>query len=66
MRAAGFTLVVALELAGTLNPSHSTVARERLREIDPGHLAYTSVKPGPGGSRILLLTPIELLDRHRV
>ena len=42
------------------------VARERLREIDPGHLAYTSVKPGPSGSRSLLLTPIELLDRHRV
>ena len=39
------------------------VARERLREIDPGQLAYTSVKPGPGGSRSLLLTPLELLDR---
>ncbi len=38
-------------------------ARDRLREIDPGHLVYTSVKPGPGGSRSLLLTPLELLDR---
>ena len=26
------------------------VALERLREIDPEHLAYESVKPGPGGS----------------
>ena len=31
-----------------------------MREIDPGHLAYTSVKPGPGGSRSLLLTPLAL------
>ena len=38
-------------------------ARERLRETDPGRLAYTSVKPGPGASRSLLLTPLELLDR---
>ena len=38
-------------------------ALERLREIDPEHLVYASVKPGPGGSVSLLLTPLELLDR---
>jgi hypothetical protein len=37
-------------------------ALERLREIDPEHLVYESVKPGPGGSVSLLLTPMQLLD----
>jgi hypothetical protein len=36
---------------------------ERLREIDAEHLVYESVKPGPGGSVSLMLTPMELLDR---
>jgi hypothetical protein len=35
---------------------------ERLREIDPEHLAYDSAKPGPGSSLTLMLTPLELLD----
>ena len=38
-------------------------ALERLREIDPEHLVYESVKPGPGGSVSLLPTPMQLLDR---
>jgi hypothetical protein len=38
-------------------------ALERLREIDSEHLVYESVKPGPGGSLTLMLTPLELLDR---
>ena len=38
-------------------------ALERLREIDPERLVYESVKPGPGGSVSLLLTPMQLLDR---
>ena len=38
-------------------------ALERLREIDPEHLVYESVKPGPGGSVSLMLTPMQLLDR---
>ena len=38
-------------------------ALERLREIDAEHLVYESVKPGPGGSVSLVLTPLELLDR---
>ena len=38
-------------------------ALERLRQIDPDHLVYESIKPGPGGSVSLLLTPLELIDR---
>lgn len=38
-------------------------ALERLRAIDPEHLVYESVKPGPGGSVSLMLTPMQLLDR---
>jgi len=38
-------------------------ALERLREIDSEHLVYESVKPGPGGSVSLMLTPMQLLDR---
>ncbi len=38
-------------------------ALERLRQIDPEHLAYESIKPGPGGSVSLLLTPLELIER---
>ena len=38
-------------------------ALERLRAIDPEHLVYESVKPGPGGRVSLMLTPLELLDR---
>ena len=36
---------------------------ERLREIDPEHLVYESVKPGPKGGVSLMLTPMQLLDR---
>ena len=38
-------------------------AQEQLREIDAEHLVYERVKPGPGGSVSLMLTPMELLDR---
>ncbi|MCM8614066.1 transposase [Accumulibacter sp.] len=38
-------------------------ALDRLREIDPERLVYESVKPGPGGSVSLMLTPMQLLDR---
>lgn len=38
-------------------------ALERLREVDPEHLVYESVKPGPGGSVSLMRTPKQLLDR---
>ncbi|MGB7990389.1 MAG: transposase [Candidatus Methylophosphatis roskildensis] len=38
-------------------------ALERLRESDPEHLVYESVKPGPGGGVTLMLTPLELVDR---
>jgi hypothetical protein len=36
-------------------------ALERLRQIDPEHLVYESLKPGPGGSVSLLLTQLELI-----
>jgi len=38
-------------------------ALERLREIDARHLVYESVKPGPGESVCLMLTPMQRLDR---
>ena len=38
-------------------------ALERLRQIDAEHRVYESVKPGPGGSVSLLLTPLELIER---
>ena len=46
--------------------SPSFLALERLQEIDPAQLAYESVKPGPGGSVRLVLTPLELRDRLAV
>lgn len=36
---------------------------ERLRQVDPEHPVYESLKPGPGGSVRLLVTPLELIDR---
>jgi hypothetical protein len=38
-------------------------ALERLREIDAEHRVYESVKPGPGGSVRLMLTPLERFER---
>jgi hypothetical protein len=38
-------------------------ALERLRQIDAEHLVYESIKPGPGGSVSLLMTPLELIER---
>jgi hypothetical protein len=43
--------------------SPSFLALERLQEIDPAQRVYESVKPGPGGSVRLVLTPLELRDR---
>jgi hypothetical protein len=34
-----------------------------LAEIDAEHLVYESIKPGPGGSVSLMLTPLELIER---
>jgi hypothetical protein len=41
-------------------------ALERLREIDAEHLVYESIKPGPGGSVSLMLTPLERIERLAV
>ncbi len=38
-------------------------ALERWREIDAEHSVYESIKPGPGGSISLMLTPLELIER---
>ena len=38
-------------------------ALEPLAEIDAEHLVYERVKPGPGGSVSLMLTPLELIER---
>ncbi len=38
-------------------------ALERLRELGSERLLYANTKPGPGGNRPLLLTPLELIDR---
>jgi|GEM_PF-1420578 len=43
--------------------AHPAFALERLREIDTEHLVYESVKPGPGGSVCVMLTPMQRLDR---
>jgi hypothetical protein len=43
--------------------ARSAFALERLREIDAEHLVYESVKPGPGGSVSLMLTPLERFER---
>ena len=39
-------------------------ALERLRKIDAKRLVYESVKPAPGGSVSLMLTPLELIERR--
>ena len=41
------------------------LALDWLRELDPERLVYDPPKRGPGGSALLLLTPLELLDRLR-
>ena len=38
--------------------ARAAFALERLRAIDPEHLVYASIKPGPSGSVSLLLTPL--------
>ena len=38
-------------------------ALERLRKIDAEHRVYESIKPGPGGSVSLMLTPLDLIKR---
>ncbi len=38
-------------------------ALERLQQRDAEHLLYQASKPGPGGSGLQILTPLQLLDR---
>jgi hypothetical protein len=68
----GFSLDASLRIEGTDRPGLERLLRycarpafalERWREIDAEHLVYESIKPGPGGSVSLMLTPLELIER---
>jgi hypothetical protein len=68
----GFSLDASVRIEGADRPglerllrycAHPAFALERLREIDAEHLVYESLKPGPGGSIRLMLTPLELIER---
>jgi hypothetical protein len=69
---AGFSLDASVRIEGADRPGLERLLRycarpafalERLREIDAEHLVYESIKPGPGGSVSLMLTPLELIGR---
>ena len=68
----GFSLDASVRVEGADRPGLERLLRycarpafavERLREIDAEHLVYESIKPGPGGSVSLMLTPLELIER---
>ncbi len=68
----GFSLDASVRIEGADRPGLERLLRycarpafalERWREIDAEHLVYESVKPGPGGSVSLMLTPLELIER---
>jgi hypothetical protein len=68
----GFSLDASVRIEGADRPGLERLLRycarpafalERLREIDAEHLVYESIKPGPGGSISLMLTPLELIER---
>ena len=68
----GFSLDASVRIEGTDRPGLERLLRycarpafalERWREIDAEHLVYESLKPGPGGSISLMLTPLELIGR---
>jgi hypothetical protein len=68
----GFSLDASVRIEGTDRPGLERLLRycarpafalERWREIDAEHLVYESIKPGPGGSVSLMLTPLELIER---
>ena len=63
----GFSLDASVRVEGADRPGLERLLRygarppfalERWREIDADHLVYESVKPGPGGSVRLMLTPL--------
>jgi hypothetical protein len=68
----GFSLDASVRIEGADRPGRERLLRtcarpalalERLREIDAEHLVYEGIKPGPGGSISLMLTPPELIKR---
>jgi hypothetical protein len=67
----GFSLDASVAIEGADRPGLERLLRycarpafalERLRDIDAEHLVYESIKPGPGGSVSLMLTPLELIE----
>jgi hypothetical protein len=60
--------VVARSHPGRRRPAAAALLRsppftlEWLREIDADHLVYESIKPGPGGSVSVMLTPLDLIE----
>jgi hypothetical protein len=68
----GFSLDASVRVEGADRPGLERLLRycarpafalERLRDVDAEHLIYESVKPGPGGSVSVMLTPLELIAR---
>ncbi len=68
----GFSLDASVRIEGADRPGRERLLRtcarpalalERWREIDAEHLVYEGIKPGPGGSISLMLTPPELIKR---
>ena len=52
-----------LSPAESRNACATTVRRRDAPDARREHLVYESIKPGPGGSVSLLLTPLELIER---
>ena len=70
--AGGFALDASVRIEGADRPGLERLLRycarpafalERLREVDAEHLVCESIKPGPGGTISLMLTPLELIER---
>jgi len=68
----GFSVDASVRIEATDRPGRERLLRlcarppfalERLRELGSERLLYANTKPGPGGNRPLLLTPLELIDR---
>ena len=68
----GFSLDVRVRIEGADRQGLARLLRycarpafalERLREIDAEHLVYESIKPGPGGSVSLMLSPLARFER---
>ncbi len=68
----GFSVDAAVRIEAADRPGRERLLRycarppfalDRLRALDPERLLYDASKPGPGGSRPQILTPLQLIDR---